>query len=50
MVVSQSAYYRYLKSKNSKKEVLKNKLLIKIRAIAKESHKSYGERQIAKHL
>jgi putative transposase len=50
MEVSRSGYYNYLKRKPSKKQMLETKLVIEVKALAKESRNSYGSRRMAKHL
>ena len=50
MEVSRSGYYRFLRRKPSKKELLKNKFLVEVKAWAAESRNSYGKRMISKNL
>lgn len=50
MEVSRSGYYRYLQRRLSQKQLQESKLLIEVKAIAKESHHSYGSRRMAKQL
>lgn len=50
MEVSRSGYYAYLKGRRSKKQILKNKLLLEVKALSAESRGSYGKRRIAKGL
>lgn len=50
MQVSRSGYYYHLKSSLKPKDELEVRLLIEVKAIAKQSGHSYGKRRIAKHL
>jgi putative transposase len=50
MQVSRSGYYCYLKRKPSRRQLREEKLIVEIKAIATQSHHSYGKRRIAKHL
>jgi putative transposase len=50
MEVSRSAYYKHRRLKVNQKYRLENKLLVEVKALAKESRDSYGSRMMAKHL
>jgi transposase InsO family protein len=50
MEVSRSGYYRFLKAKLTERLILRNNLLIEIKALARESHNSYGSRRMAQGL
>lgn len=50
MEVCRSGYYKYLQSKLCQRDILENKLVIEVKALAKESRNSYGSRMMAKHL
>lgn len=50
MEVSRSGYYQYLKYKRSQKQLLEDKLLVEVKALAEESRHSYGSRRMAKQL
>lgn len=48
--MSRSGYYKYLQYKPSEKNMLENKLLVEVKALAQESQHSYGSRRMAKSL
>jgi putative transposase len=50
MQVSRSGYYKTVRSKPSQKYQLETKLIVEVKALAKESQNSYGSRMMAKHL
>jgi transposase InsO family protein len=50
MEVSRGGYYSYLKHERNQKQMLENKLLLEVKALAQESRNSYGSRMMAKHL
>lgn len=50
MEVSRSGYYNYSKHKRSQKQLLKDTLVVEVKALAEECRHSYGSRRMAKHL
>jgi putative transposase len=50
MGVSCSGYYKHLKPKLNQKQILENKLLVEVKALAQESRNSYGSRMMSKNL
>ena len=50
MEVSRSGYYQFLRAKPTEKMKLKTCLLVEVKALATESHHSYGSRRMAKGL
>lgn len=48
--MSRSGYYDYLERKPSKKQQLQEQLIVKVKAIARETCDSYGSRRMSQRL